>query len=85
MSSGIVYPAVALVALTAAVWVRHFCRQCEIHPFIRPRLDPSRWAFSVRCIDGIDLSSLKVRPFDGQNWEASARKYCDRVKRTPAA
>ena len=56
----------------------YFCRQCGIHPFLRPRLDPSRWAFNVRCIDAVDLSSCKVRPFDGQNWEATAKAYRDR-------
>jgi hypothetical protein len=35
----------------------------------------------VRCIDGVDLSSLKVRGFDGQNWEATARAYHERVKK----
>jgi hypothetical protein len=43
----------------------YFCKHCGIHPFIRPRLDPSRWAFNVR-------------PFDGQNWEATAWAYYDR-------
>jgi hypothetical protein len=62
----------------------YFCKHCGIHPFIRPRLDPSRWAFNVRCIDGIDLSSLKVRQFDGQNWEATAKAYYDRLKKPPA-
>ena len=56
----------------------YFCRHCGIHPFIRPRLDPNRWAFNVRCIDGVGLSSLKVVPFDGQNWEATAKAYHDR-------
>ena len=44
-----------------------------------------RWAFNVRCIDAIDLSSIKVRPFDGQNWEATAKAYHDRLKKPPAA
>jgi hypothetical protein len=48
----------------------YFCRYCGIHPFIRPRLDPSHWAFNVRCIDGI---------------EATAKAYYDRLKRPPAA
>jgi hypothetical protein len=62
----------------------YFCRYCGIHPFIRPRLDPTRWAFNVRCIDGVELSSLKVRPFDGQNWEATAKAYQDRLKTRPS-
>jgi hypothetical protein len=50
----------------------YFCRHCGVHPFIRPRLDPGRWAFNVRCIDGVELSSIPVRPFDGEHWEAAA-------------
>ena len=50
----------------------YFCRYCGIHPFHRPRLAPERWTVNVRCLDEIDLSTLEVRPFDGQNWEAAA-------------
>ena len=53
----------------------YFCRHCGIHPFIRPRLEPSRWAVNVRCLDGVDLSSLKVRQFDGQHWEDAAEAF----------
>jgi hypothetical protein len=28
------------------------------------------------------LSALKVRPFDGQNWEATAKAYYDRLKKS---
>ena len=62
----------------------YFCKHCGIHPFCRPRLDPNRWAFNVRCIDGVDLSSLKVRPFDGVNWETTAKAILDRQKKPPA-
>ncbi|MDP3817027.1 GFA family protein [Pseudomonas sp.] len=51
----------------------YFCRHCGIHPFIRPRLDPNKWAVNLRCIDEVDLSSLPVRRFDGANWEAAAK------------
>jgi len=51
-----------------------------VHPFSRPRLDPSRWAFNVRCIDGVDLSSIEIRPFDGANWEVAAKAYLERPK-----
>ena len=63
----------------------YFCGHCGIHPFVRPRLDPSRWAFNVRCVDGIDLAGLKIRLFDGQNWEATARAYYERLKTSPPA
>ena len=53
---------------------KHYhCKHCGIHPLTRPRLDPTKWAVNVRCIDGLDLSALPVRHFDGVNWEASAR------------
>ena len=61
----------------------YFCRHCGIHPLVRPRLDPMRWAFNVRCVDGVDLNSLKIVPFDGQNWEATAKAYHDRHKKNP--
>jgi len=58
----------------------YFCRHCGIHPFIRPRLDPSRWAVNVRCIDGVDLSSISVIPFDGVNWETAAKAFMGQRK-----
>ena len=51
----------------------YFCSHCGIHPISRPGLDPSRWAFNVRCIEAIDVSSLEVRSFDGENWELAAK------------
>ena len=63
----------------------YFCRHCGVHPFTRPRLDPTRWAVNVRCIDGIDLSTLEVRRFDGANWEAAARADRERRQSLPAA
>jgi hypothetical protein len=53
----------------------YFCKHCGIHPFVRPRLDPKRWAFNVLCIDGVDAASLPVRHFDGENWEAAAKAF----------
>lgn len=53
----------------------YFCRHCGIHPFVRPRLDPTRWAVNVRCIDGVDLAALEVRSFDGEHWEAAAQAF----------
>ena len=53
---------------------KHYsCKHCGVHPFSRPRLDPTRWAVNVRCIDGVDLSALPLKHFDGVNWEAAAK------------
>jgi hypothetical protein len=51
-----------------------FCRHCGIHPFHRPRMDPKRWSVNARCLSDLDLSSLPVVTFDGQNWEEAAQR-----------
>ena len=48
-----------------------FCRLCGVHAFYTPRSDPDKIDVNVRCLDDVDLSSLTVSPFDGQNWEQS--------------
>lgn len=53
----------------------YFCKACGISLFSRPRIAPTRWVVNLRCVDGIDLSSLKIRPFDGQNWESAAQQF----------
>lgn len=50
----------------------YFCPHCGVHPFTRPRLDPTRWAVNVRCLEGVALEALERRPFDGENWEQAA-------------
>ena len=53
---------------------KHYsCKHCGVHLFSRPRLDPSRWAVNVRCIDAVDLPALPVKHFDGANWEEAAK------------
>lgn len=59
----------------------YFCRICGIAQFVRPRVDPARWLFNARCIDDIDLSSIRVLPFEGHNWEAAAKAYDERAGR----
>ena len=48
-----------------------FCRHCGVASFYVPRSHPDRIDVNVRCLDGVDLAALRVRPFDGRNWEAS--------------
>jgi hypothetical protein len=49
---------------------RHtFCSTCGIHPFYTPRSQPDKVDVNARCIDGLDVSRLRIVPFDGQNWE----------------
>ena len=48
-----------------------FCKTCGIHSFYTPRSDPDKIDVNVRCLDNIDLSTVEIAPFDGQNWETS--------------
>jgi hypothetical protein len=47
----------------------HFCSVCGTHPFYVPRSDPDKIDVNVRCLDGVDLDSLKPASFDGRDWE----------------
>ena len=49
----------------------HFCSHCGIASFYVPRSDPDKIDVNVRCLDNVDLSSLRLEPFDGRNWEAA--------------
>jgi hypothetical protein len=46
-----------------------FCKTCGIQAFYVPRSDPDKIDVNMRCIDGIDLSALSIKTFDGQHWE----------------
>ena len=46
-----------------------FCKHCGIHPFYVPRSDPDKIDVNVRCLDGVELSKLTIKEFDGRNWE----------------
>jgi hypothetical protein len=50
-----------------------FCKTCGIKPFYIPRSNPDGYSVNVRCLDTMP-QSLKIEPFDGQNWEKNANK-----------
>jgi len=57
---------------------RHtFCRTCGCQPFYTPRSDPEKIDVNARCLDGIDVASLRPRTFDGANWEAAMQERKD--------
>ena len=55
--------------------MHYFCKHCGCHPFNRPRADPREYGVNVRCLEGFDLSSVEILPFDGQNWEEANRTF----------
>ena len=48
-----------------------FCKTCGIHAFYIPRSDPEKIDVNVRCLDAIDLTTVRPHPFDGKNWESA--------------
>jgi hypothetical protein len=54
-----------------------FCATCGIHAFYVPRSHPDKIDVNVRCLDGIDLATLAIAPYDGRNWEAARAKLGD--------
>lgn len=51
-----------------------FCRHCGVHPFYTPRSDPDKVDVNVRCLDGVELSALQLRDFDGKHWEDAIKQ-----------
>jgi hypothetical protein len=48
-----------------------FCKVCGIKSFYIPRSNPDGIDVNARCLS-TQPRSMKVVPFDGQNWEANA-------------
>ena len=47
----------------------YFCKFCGIHPFTNPKAAPSLYTVNLRCIEGIDISTLLIHHFDGIHWD----------------
>jgi hypothetical protein len=53
-----------------------FCSVCGVKSFYQPRSHPEAWSLNVNALDSVSGLSLKVRSFDGRNWE-KAREGLD--------
>ena len=51
-----------------------FCKVCGIKSFYVPRSHPDGYSVNARCLDPGTVTAMKVRAFDGANWEISARE-----------
>jgi len=50
-----------------------FCATCGVKSFYVPRSHPDGYSVNARCLDDGTVQGLNVTPFDGRNWEDSAR------------
>jgi hypothetical protein len=53
-----------------------FCRQCGVKSFYVPRSHPDGYSVNARCLDPSRITSMRMRSFDGRNWE-TARQELD--------
>ena len=52
----------------------YFCRHCGISAYYVPKSHPDGFSVNFRCLDEIDLQSVRLIPFDGQNWERNIQE-----------
>ena len=50
-----------------------FCKHCGIHSFYTPRSAPDGISVNVRCLDDVDVETVRGNPFDGRHWEDAMR------------
>ena len=55
----------------------YFCKKCGIKSFYQPRSHPDQWSINARCLDEFSNLPLKVKGFDGKNWEANIESIAD--------
>jgi hypothetical protein len=65
----------ATYSFNTGVAKHHFCAKCGVASFYIPRSDPDKIDVNVRCLEGVDLASLKIDQFDGRNWESNISSY----------
>ena len=46
-----------------------FCKHCGIKSFYIPRSHPDGVSVNARCLDPGTVEEMKIKQFDGQNWE----------------
>lgn len=48
-----------------------FCATCGIKSFYQPRSHPDAWSVNLRCLDEGHGLSVRIKTFDGRNWETA--------------
>ena len=51
-----------------------FCKFCGIKSFYRPRSHPEAVSVNVWCLDQDKIKGMKMKQFDGQNWEQTMER-----------
>lgn len=51
-----------------------FCRICGVKSFYQPRSHPDAWSVNLNALDDASKIEVRVRLFDGRNWEEAAAR-----------
>lgn len=54
-----------------------FCGICGVKSFYQPRSHPEAWSVNLNTLDDPDALTIRVRAFDGRNWEEAHRRLAD--------
>lgn len=73
--------AVASYTFNTGVATHTFCKTCGVKSFYKPRSNPDGISVNVKCLEPFP-GNIRVRVFDGQNWEANAPKIAHLSKET---
>ena len=55
----------------------HFCSHCGVKSFYVPRSHPDGYSVNVNCLDTSTVTSMDIKPFNGQEWEKSVASIQD--------
>lgn len=61
--------AVSLYQFNTRTAKHYFCPVCGISAYYIPRSHPDKIDVNVRCLEGVELDSLTIVPFNGREWE----------------
>lgn len=61
--------AVSLYQFNTRTAKHYFCPVCGISAYYIPRSHPDKIDVNVRCLEGVELESLTIVPFNGREWE----------------
>jgi hypothetical protein len=56
-------------AFGTGVAKHRFCGRCGVKSFYVPRSHPDGFSVNARCLDPGTVSSTRIAPFDGRDWE----------------
>ena len=48
-----------------------FCGTCGVKSFYQPRSHPDSWSVNLNALDDVSALDVRVRPFDGRDWDAA--------------